>query len=134
MSEYIDREAAIKAICEYCSCEQICVRVAEQCGEDDCWVMDALKATPNADVRPVRWISVTERLPEDRQNCLCYSSLGTIRVLCFAKNLRQVDKYDFADKKRPGWFFNDSEWGYCEALGITHWMPLPAPPKEEETE
>lgn len=83
-----------------------------------------------------KWISVTERLPEEDGKYLTAYKLNTIpptpwiEACWFAKNLRKVDKYDFP-KKKPGFYNNDSEYGYFEVSGITHWMPLPEPPKEE---
>jgi hypothetical protein len=68
-----------------------------------------------------RWIPVTERLPEhsygESNSVLTVSSLGTMRVL----------------------YFDGGNWCYPtgEALTtagkfpVTHWMPLPEPPKEE---
>ncbi len=76
-----------------------------------------------------RWIPVTERLPENGQRCLVYTT--THQIGCFAKNLEKVDKYDFRGEKHHGWYYLDSEWGFCEILNVTHWMPLPEPPKEE---
>lgn len=46
--EYIERDAAKKVICDYCSCVQLCSR-----NENDCWAIEALQAIPAADVRPV---------------------------------------------------------------------------------
>ena len=69
-----------------------------------------------------KWIPVTERLPEhaygEGDSVLTVSSLGSMRVL----------------------YFDGGNWCYPtgEALTtarkypITHWMPLPEPPKESE--
>ena len=79
------------------------------------------------------WISVKERLPDKEGKYLCYCDYGcsgAISVYSFAKNLSKVDKYDFRGEKRAGWYFYDSEWGYGETESVTHWMPLPEPPKE----
>lgn len=63
-----------------------------------------------------RWIPVTERLPEKRG-----SYLATIRL--------------FYNKVRTGEaVWNGKRWGdICHnlPLQVTHWMPLPEPPKEE---
>ena len=57
---------------------------------------------------PMKWISVKDRLPEPNQKVLAYraDSKGTYEEyrLCF------------------GWALKGA---------ITHWMPLPEPPKEE---
>lgn len=84
-----------------------------------------------------KWIPVTERLPEDGEYLVAYTlniipPKKVIDVCYFAKNLYKVDKYDFADKKRKSGFYQyDGEYGFYERTGITHWMPLPQPPKEE---
>lgn len=85
-----------------------------------------------------QWIPVTERLPEEEGKYLTVFTINTIpprpviEVCCYAKDLYKVDKYDFQDKKRkPGFYQYDSEWGFFEMSDITHWMPLPEPPKEE---
>ena len=87
------------------------------------------------------WIPVTERLPSENGEYLVvktwdhgYGKYQVIRVVSFALNLNKVDKYDFPGKehKRPGWFDYDGEYGHFETgSDITHWMPLPTPPKEE---
>ena len=53
-----------------------------------------------------------------------------IRILGFAKSLYSVDRYTFANEHRSGFYEYDSEYGYYEWSGVTHWMPLPEPPKE----
>lgn len=81
-----------------------------------------------------KWIPVTERLPEDRANVLCYYNgvFGQItRIARFANCLEDVHEYDFAGCKHSGFFVYDSEYGYYEVNDVTHWMPLPEPPKGE---
>ena len=62
------------------------------------------------------WISVKERLPEVEADILAYIGEGSF-VVC--------------------WMTHDGYW-QCPAYlmdkdDVTHWMPLPEPPKEEET-
>ena len=67
-----------------------------------------------------RWISVKERLPEPkfaREWYLVHLESGCIKTLAFEKS------------GTPNNLFKD---GWHEtASRITHWMPLPTPPKEE---
>lgn len=80
------------------------------------------------------WISVKERLPKKNGQYLCYfdaTRYAYVSVCSFAKNLYKVDKYDFAGEKRAGFYSYDSEWGFNERLGVTHWMPLPDAPQKE---
>ena len=68
------------------------------------------------------WISVEDRLPEKYEEVLVFALYGR--------------------SWRPmiGWlgdFFEDKEWHVLTSQGefcpsdVTHWMPLPEPPKEE---
>lgn len=80
------------------------------------------------------WISVKDRLPSEDGEYLCCTDFNghkAMHIYSFAKNLRKVDKYDFKGQNRPGWYDYDSEWGYGEMHGVTHWMSLPELPKEE---
>jgi hypothetical protein len=59
-----------------------------------------------------RWISVEERLPDNEDV-----------VLCVTKNKRPfVCRYDHYWK----------HWRVSGSVKVTHWMPLPEPPTEEE--
>ena len=82
-----------------------------------------------------RWIPVTERLPEKDGLYLCFSQYcgsGWRSVRSFAKDGRKKDEYDFQRRWKNVWYDYDSEYGYCVIDSITHWMPLPEPPKEGE--
>ena len=81
-----------------------------------------------------RWIPVTERLPEVDGKYLVFESgyiVQSMRVLSFAKDGRKVDKYDFHREWKNVWYRYDSEWGHLTIDSVTHWMPLPDPPKGE---
>ena len=56
-----------------------------------------------------KWIPVTERLPSEDGFTLIFTAHGHAGV-CYFTN---------------GW------WGGYDKGGVTHWMPLPEPPKEE---
>ena len=77
------------------------------------------------------WISVKDRLPEEDGNYLvCHWFMKTpIISLCgFAKDGEEVDEYDLKWQKNV-WYDYCSEYGYVAINDITHWMPLPQPPK-----
>lgn len=61
------------------------------------------------------WISVTERLPKS-----CGSYL--VRYKQDHKNLKEIQIIWFVKEKNEFEFFHDL---------VTHWMPLPQPPKGE---
>ena len=83
-----------------------------------------------------KWIPVSERLPDERgrylvveQFPLCeYNERRFISICGFAKNLEEVDEYDFEGLNCPGWYNYDDEFGYFQKSGVTHWMPLPELP------
>lgn len=64
-----------------------------------------------------RWIPVTEKLPEDRFEVLVYTD-------------RYGGRHEFAYyiHRLGAWYQN------CALLipNVTHWMPLPEPPKEDK--
>ena len=69
------------------------------------------------------WISVNDRLPEDY-----------VPVLAYVKHIdgkRAVFLVDHVIDYTNGcktWAETDTSWKYC----VSHWMPLPEPPKEVE--
>ena len=80
-----------------------------------------------------KWIPVSERLPENDGDYLIRKQLGKYHwydVLGFAKDGRKVNEYDFESEWENVWYSYDSEWGYVTSDNVTHWMPLPEPPKE----
>lgn len=64
-----------------------------------------------------KWISVRDELPQDRKCVLC---------LCEG-NIRMVLRLHFW----KGVWYKDESHSYFLTF-VTHWMPLPEPPKEEE--
>ena len=72
-----------------------------------------------------RWISVEERLPENDANVLVYA-IGNNENSCIAMTSYTHNLHGFHIE---GW---RSPWQYFfHEHKITHWMPLPEPPKEE---
>lgn len=66
------------------------------------------------------WISVKERLPEGGQ-----------RVLTFGPIYRSVSEMLFIKQPGKNYYYLDGG-RLVEPTFITHWMPLPDPPKEAE--
>ena len=64
-----------------------------------------------------KWIPVSERLPEDSRGV----------ILCTRSRIVGVGFYD---KNTRSWVQHYSGGGIC--VDVTHWMPLPEPPKEGE--
>lgn len=67
---------------------------------------DGLKAS--------EWISVKERLPEEGEDVLAYLGEGIFEICWMLKG--------------GCWETRDA---YLDADAVTHWQPLPEPPKEE---
>lgn len=113
MTEYIDREALGIGKCN--------PEVFEDKGYANGWnaAIEIILSAPAADVRPVTWIPVAERLPREGEFVLVYGDL-------------YPNKHDggvIAVSKRMDWNY----WqGFGRERDITHWMPLPEPPKEGE--
>ena len=119
LKEWLTRPTGFRANCEDCT-EINCL---------DCIIDEAIDNAPAVDAGP-KWISVEDRLPE-----------GVDEVLVLFENGDMMNaKYDCCidDESRLGTYrgyyhpytlgFLDGEWVPYE--GVTHWMPLPEPPKE----
>lgn len=94
--------------------------------DDICLAKTISMALYDAGYRKQEWISVEDRLPENPKDVLCYYRFGRgdgdlgmmfVGTLCY-----------FCFDKNPHW--QHSETG----LVVTHWMPLPEPPKGEEND
>lgn len=102
-----------------------------------------------AEVAKQGWISVTERLPEDGQIVLCYwynihcATRDNYTAMRFrkgrtAEQLVSVKSYNSSDQwgnnLRP--YCWDDPHGPLSLFGqdVSHWMPLPEPPKMDESE
>ena len=67
---------------------------------------------------PTPWISVKDRLPDESEEYLVFSKRGYRSVLDYSTRHKEFNAKD-TDKKP------------LHAIEVTHWMPLPEPPKEE---
>ena len=82
-------------------------------------IADMIEDAPTIEAEPVKqeWISVNDRLPEKMEWVLCACRGNIIEVLRYD---HIMDDWDTTMPNR-GYFKNF----------VTHWMPLPEPPKEE---
>ena len=96
---------AIVALCNLCASQ------SKDCSEAVAKYLELWAKQP-------RWIPVTERLPEEYVNVLCH-----LRSLD-----RQSEYYSIDHLMEDGqWWKAANSWRF----EVTHWMPLPEPPKEE---
>lgn len=128
MNDYVSREAAVK-IAERYGLENGSA-LGRHAGLADCIARD-IAALPAAEVEPVRrWIPCSEELPEkDGRYLVANDAVGVIGVKSFAVTKRFNGR---GQERRDVWWYLDDEWADQVATGITHWMPLPEPPEEEE--
>lgn len=64
-----------------------------------------------------QWIPVSERLPSDERDVLVYYGFGDLRFM----HMATLSYYCF--DPNPHWQHEGT------GMKITHWMPLPTPPK-----
>lgn len=94
--------------------EELSKIVDESIPKDDAEIIIAEVAKP-------RWIPVTERLPEDRKSVLVHRDDGGIFIF----------EYFTTSPTDECWI--DDHLNVYSAYCVTHWMPLPEPPKEDAT-
>lgn len=70
------------------------------------------------------WISVKDRLPEESKNVLVYCKGGYMSSVSFSHMWKAFNHFDSQGDPTEG----DN---HC-FLDVTHWMPMPEPPEEEE--
>lgn len=128
MDEYISKEIAIEKIkrvkphvvmSEY--------GVGYERGLKD--AIGILNATPAADVQPVsQWISVEDKLPIEQGPVLCYARSTTGEGNCRILGTLRIEEFWFLQVDGTQLSFP------CLHLKVTHWMPLPEPPKDGDAE
>ena len=69
----------------------------------------------------MKWISVKDRLPPNKDRYLC-AGVEAVGGRLHKAHVRILKLY-------YTWV---SDWEDAENFVVTHWMPLPEPPKEEE--
>ena len=68
-----------------------------------------------------KWISVEERLPDDRGNFIT-------KIHCDNGDWIEVNTFDYMEKE---WWHDAVNCTAKATDFVTHWMPLPEPPKED---
>lgn len=123
MAEYIDREKLLKAM------EKMCNRVCDyspaqryfMCGS--CTLGSAFELVEEfhaVDVQPVKWISVYDQLPD----------YNMVVIVTDGENVGTGYRYALGETGFMGWAVPFAD---IEEDDVSHWMPLPEPPKDGET-
>ncbi len=125
MAEYIDKEAVLLEINRQIRRQFLCIANVET----------IIKDAPAADVASVGWISVKDRMPEPEQEVLVIAHGWSGRLLYIGSYQRmeaQTSWLTGVTSKASDWSLWG--WSYLREPEVTHWMPLPDPPKDTETE
>ena len=109
--------------------------------------MEALERT--------RWIPCSERMPEPETEVLVVCRRGGFSFVCPAMhedgkmlrgestwNWNEIEGYGLYSEEAGDWFVPEGWWEYRQFndddvynniidCAVTHWMPMPEPPKEE---
>lgn len=130
----ISRQEAIDALAKHEKSNghnyTLFVDIVSECAEI---IRDLPSAQPEQ-----HWIPVSERMPEDGENCLvsvrCSNNFLVDRGT-YSTDLFNVDEEDFfGNRGESGWYYLSSEYGYCKILNVIAWMPEPRPYKEIKDE
>lgn len=149
-NDYVLRSDVLEIAMEWCPDDDGSVGKVGDLRE----MLDEIESIPAADVEPKRkWIPVTERLPEVEEgftDCesfaedkdgeyypigvyTCWESEPVLIFACIdgmkERHTARYEEWRFADgrPKECGWI---DVSGDVELSFVTHWMPLPEPPKE----
>ena len=100
---------------------------ADYCKWSTKGIISELEDLPSANFVS-RWISVDDRLPEQDGKYLVtlhYSTHYLVILSNYTNNLYEIDEYEFSDKHKPGWYNNDTDYGYYEQRDVSAWMACP---------
>ena len=159
MADYISREAAIAYIREQ---SEECQKAFEELGGESGIYADAYNDLaedfyniPAADVAPVGWISVKDKLPEPETEVLAVCVRNGYRFVCpvifedgtmltqnSMWNWYELENYGTYSEENDDYFIPEGWWENRQFTpddiynnpvdcAVTHWMPLPEPPKED---
>lgn len=93
---------------------------ANEKGSDGTFIDEGTKQAGNSPVIPGGWISCSERMPDNDES----KPIAIFTGKCLGQGMF-VATYD-----DDGFF---DYWEGMEIIGVSHWMPLPAPPEPEQS-
>ena len=116
MAEYIKCRNCESPDCKGCNLKRLETMLEN--GKFDCMMNENRCINTSADVEPVQeWIPVTERLPEESGMYIITANDGHAQRVSFVQ----------WQKKNRMWYLT----GARSYWRVTHWQPLPQPPKGE---
>ena len=132
MAEYIKCRNCESPDCKGCNLKRLETMLEN--GKFDCMMNENRCINTSADVEPVQeWIPVKDKLPEIVSTHKRYRSTikKSIRVLCVCvqKSGKTMVKEGYCE-----WYndYPEPRWQIPGTIDdVTHWMPLPEPPKGE---
>lgn len=74
------------------------------------------------------WISVKERLPEKSGSYLVCYKTGVVKIITYFTGTIAPNHETWCEDG-PGFYILINKVGYNISDSVTHWMPLPEPPK-----
>lgn len=126
MNEYIERERLLRRfnIDDMMNVNGTLISIED--------ARNVIEKQPAADVAPVGWISVKDKLPEPEQDVLVIAHGWSGRLLYIGSYQRMEAETSWltgVTSKASDWSLWG--WSYLREPEVTHWMPLPEPPKED---
>ena len=149
MYEYIEREALKKSIIEKANPVGYTHIIPQDVYSTVLSIVECEAAVDVSEIMRGEWISVKDRLPEAEQEVLILTENGVITTAMYEDGTIYMEDscwiwydvdfdYDEENDKYiicEGWWeyrhYNPDEvYNNCVDDKVTHWMPLPEPPKE----
>ena len=140
-NDLISRSALLEDLQEYLNQEATANMTFTDMGEGIDLSMERVKEAHTVDAEPVwYWISVNDRLPDDLEEVLIlvketefYGQYKEFSKSYFCQYIGCVDDGEWFTVWCHGhrYIKDTAKEPYSDKLEVTHWMPLPEPPKEE---
>ena len=77
-----------------------------------------------------KWISVKDGMPDYQEEIIIFTTDKVVTSSLFVKRYPCYDKDELYFEKN-GFVISEEEGTYFKFNEVTHWMPLPEPPKEK---
>lgn len=115
MAEYLEKSGLKKSITALLSIENVAPNIKQ-------FVLNIIDGEMLADVQPVdRWISCKDKMPEEYKTVLVYEKDYGVMIGELEKKFFDTQ---FFIARKSGMILRTTE--------VTHWQPLPEPPKDGE--